>query len=149
MPRSPEAGGTVEKKAPSRRTSPALILAAVICVALLLAYLGNAAWNLIHSGQYDTSQFLAAATLPAPLLEQPLPQWVEYASAVVFLLIVILTATTLRAAISRRARRDRSAPYAVAETADIFIADKTRITARPAPTIAPRSVERSDALPDA
>lgn len=149
MPRSLEAGGKVEKKASSRRTSPALILAAVICVALLLAYLGNAAWNLIHIGQYDTSQFLAAATLPVPLIEQSLPQWVEYASAVVFLLIVILTVMTLRAVISRSAHRDRSAPYAVAETADIFIADKTRITARPAPIVSPKSVERSDALPDA
>ena len=149
MPRSPEANGKVEKKAPSRRMSPALILAAVLCVALLLAYLGNAAWNLIHIGQYDTSQFLAATTLPVPLVRQTLPLWVELASAAIFLLIVILTAMTLRAALSRRARRDKSAPYAVAETADIFIADKTRITARPAPIASPKPIERDGATTDA
>jgi TRAP-type C4-dicarboxylate transport system permease small subunit len=149
MPRSPEAGGKVEQKTPSRRTSPALILAAVICVALLLAYLGNAAWNLMRIGQYDVGQFLAAATIPFPLTGQSLPQWVELASAVVFLLIVILTVITLRAAISRRARRDKSAPYAVAETADIFVADKTRITARPAPIASPKPVARDGAATDA
>lgn len=149
MPRSPEANGKVENVSSSRRTSPALILAAIICVALLVAYLGNAAWNLIHLGQYDAQQFLAAVTVPFPLAQQAVPQWAELASAVVFVLLVALTTVTLRAAMSRRARRDKSAPYAVADTADIFIADTSRITARPAPVAAPTPVERSDALPDA
>ncbi len=142
-------GGKVEQKPSSRRTSPALILAAVVCVVLLIAYLGNAAWNLMHISHYDTSRFLAAATLPSPMTQQPLPQWIEYASAAVFLLIVILTVMSLRAAISRRARRDRSVPYAVAETADIFIADKTRITARPAPISPPKPVMRDSVATDA
>jgi len=142
-------GGKVEQKAPSRRTSPALILAAVVCVMLGLAYLANAAWNLIHISHYDTSRFLAAATLPFPMTQQPLPQWIEFASAAVFLLLVILATITLRAATSGSARRDKSTPYAVAETADIFIADKTRITARPAPIAPPKPVEHNDPQPGA
>lgn len=149
MPRSPEMGGKVQQKPASRRTSPALILAAVVCVVLLITYLGNAAWNLMHISHYDTSRFLAAATLPFPMTQQPLPQWIELASAAVFLLLVILAAVTLRAATSGSARRDKSTPYAVAETADIFIADKTRITARPAPIASPKPVERNDTMPDA
>ena len=150
MARSPEAGRKVATVAAARRASPALILAAIICVALVIAYLGNAAWNLMRLGQFDANQFLAAATLPFPIARQPMPVWVELVSVVVFLLLIILVAVTLRAAISQRARRDKSAPYAVAETADIFIADKTRITARPAPVAAhnpAKPAERNDAAP--
>ena len=149
MPRSPEAGGKVEQRVPSRRTSPALILAAIVCVVLLVAYLGNAAWNLMGLGQFDASQFLAAATLPFPFKRQAVPLWVEIASAAAFLALVILTATLLRAALSGRARRAKSASYAVAETADIFLADKSRITARPAPIASPQVATRDDTTPGA
>ena len=150
MARSPEAGGKAEQKSPSRGTPLALMLAALVCVVLLVSYLGNAAWNLMRLGQFDANQFLAAATLPFPIARQPMPVWVELVSVVVFLLLIILVAVILRAAISQRARRDKSAPYAVAETADIFIADKTRITARPAPVAAhnpAKPAERNDAAP--
>jgi hypothetical protein len=147
MARSPEAGRTVATAAVARRASPALILAAIICVALLLAYLGNAAWNLTRLGQFDASQFLAAATLPFPIARQPAPQWIEFVSAAVFLLLVALIAITLRAVITARSRRAKSSPYAVAETSDIFIADKTRISARPAPIASPKPIERDDMPP--
>ena len=153
MARSPEAGRKVATVAAARRASPALILAAIICVALVIAYLGNAAWNLTRLGQFDASQFLAAATLPFPIARQSAPQsapqWIEFVSAAVFLLLVALTALTLRAAIANRARRAKSNPYAVADTADIFIADKTRISARPAPIASPKPIERNDTAPDA
>ena len=149
MARSPEAGRKVATVAAARRASPALILAAIICVALVIAYLGNAAWNLTRLGQFDASQFLAAATLPFPIARQSAPQWIEFTSASVFLLLVALTALTLRAAIANRARRAKSNPYAVADTADIFIADKTRISARPAPIASPKPIERNDTAPDA
>ena len=149
MARSPEAGRKVATVAAARRASPALILAAIICVALVIAYLGNAAWNLTRLGQFDASQFLAAATLPFPIAPQSAPQWIEFVSAAVFLLLVALTALTLRAAIANRARRAKSNPYAVADTADIFIADKTRISARPAPIASPKPIERNDTAPDA
>ena len=149
MARTPEAGRKVATVAAARRASPALILAAIICVALVIAYLGNAAWNLTRLGQFDASQFLAAATLPFPIARQSAPQWIEFVSAAVFLLLVALTALTLRAAIANRARRAKSNPYAVADTADIFIADKTRISARPAPIASPKPIERNDTAPDA
>ena len=128
MPRFPDAG---EKETPARRTSPMLLFFAGICLALIVAYLGNAAWNLIHLSRYDASQLLAAATLPAPVVAQPLPRWSALASAAVFLLLLVLATTCLRAI--RRTRRRKPAPYAQAETADVFIADPTRNALRPPP----------------
>src|SRR5689334_7929097 len=94
MARSPEAGRKVATADAARRASPALIIAAVICAVLLIAYLGNAVWNLMRLGRFDASQFLAAATLPFPIARQSAPQWIEFASAAVFLLLVALTAIT-------------------------------------------------------
>lgn len=61
--------------------------------------------------------------------------WIELAAAAVALLLVLLIVLiilTVRATSRRRARR-QAGKYGIAETHDIFVADKTRITHRPAP----------------
>ncbi|HEY1390464.1 MAG TPA: hypothetical protein VGF38_18145 [Ktedonobacterales bacterium] len=64
-----------------------------------------------------------------------MPSWIELAAAAAVLLLVLLIVLillTLRATNRRRARR-QAGKYGIAETHDIFVADKTRITHRPAP----------------
>lgn len=66
-----------------------------------------------------------------------MPSWIELAAAaavllLVLLIVIVLIILTLRATNRRRARR-QAGKYGIAETHDIFVADKTRITHRPAP----------------
>lgn len=64
-----------------------------------------------------------------------MPSWIELAAAAAVLLLVLLIVLiilTLRATNRRRARRE-AGKYGIAETHDIFVADKTRITHRPVP----------------
>jgi hypothetical protein len=61
--------------------------------------------------------------------------WIELAAAAAVLLLVLLIVLiilTVRATSRRRARR-QAGKYGIAETHDIFVADKTRITHRPVP----------------
>ena len=64
-----------------------------------------------------------------------MPSWIELAAAgavLLLVLLIVLIILTLRATNRRRARR-QAGKFGIAETHDIFIADKTRITHRPAP----------------
>lgn len=65
-----------------------------------------------------------------------MPSWIELAAAaavlLLILLIVLVIILTVRATTRRRARR-KAPTFGIAETHDVFIADKTRITHRPAP----------------
>lgn len=64
-----------------------------------------------------------------------MPSWIELASAaavLLLILLIVLIILSLRAANRRRARR-QAGMYGIAETHDVFIADKTRISYRPAP----------------
>ncbi|HEY7339712.1 MAG TPA: hypothetical protein VH591_02425 [Ktedonobacterales bacterium] len=64
-----------------------------------------------------------------------MPSWIELAAAaavLLLILLIVLIILTLRAANRRRARR-QAGMFGIAETHDVFIADKTRITHRPAP----------------
>lgn len=64
-----------------------------------------------------------------------MPSWIELAAAVavvLLVLLIVLIILTLRATNRRRARR-QAGKYGIAETHDIFVADKTRITHRPVP----------------
>ena len=68
-----------------------------------------------------------------------MPSWIELASAaavLLLILLIVLIVLSLRAANRRRARR-QAGMYGIAETHDVFIADKTRITHRPAPLPGP------------
>ena len=61
--------------------------------------------------------------------------WIELAAAaavLLLILLIVLIILTLRATNRRRARR-QAGMFGIAETHDVFIADKTRITHRPAP----------------
>ena len=65
-----------------------------------------------------------------------MPSWIELAAAaavllLVLLIVIVLSILIVRATGRRRARR-QAGKYGIAETHDIFVADKTRITHRPA-----------------
>jgi hypothetical protein len=66
-----------------------------------------------------------------------MPSWIELAAAaavllLVLLIVIVLSILTVRATSRRRARR-QAGKYGIAETHDVFVADKTRITHRPVP----------------
>ena len=77
--------------------------------------------------------------------------WIELAAAaavllLVLLIVIVLSILIVRATGRRRARR-QAGKYGIAETHDIFVADKTHITHRTAPfsqaTKPPESPETS------
>jgi len=64
-----------------------------------------------------------------------MPSCIELAAAAAVLLLILLIVLIIlivRATKRRRARR-QAGMYGIAETHDVFVADKTRITHRPAP----------------
>ena len=88
--RSPEA----RKKIAPRR-SPVRVILAVLCAALILAYVASAVWNFLRPS--SAADILTAITLPAPLAAQPLPAWVPLVSVLVFLALVLLFLLTVLA----------------------------------------------------
>ena len=78
--------------------------------------------------------------------------WIELAAAaavlLLILLIVLVIILTVRATTRRRARR-KAPTFGIAETHDVFIADKTRITQRPAPLPEPTAKTPGSSEPPA
>jgi len=68
-----------------------------------------------------------------------MPSWIELAAAaavLLLILLIVLIILTLRGVNRRHARR-QAGMFGIAETHDVFIADKTRITHRPTPLPGP------------
>lgn len=128
----PTARNANEQGARVRRASYGQAILASVSGMLLLAYLGNAAWNLLHLHFYDGAHLLTAMTLPFPLVAHPLSIWVELASGALFLLLLVLTVSSLSAA-RRRLRHRNTTLFAEADQADIFIADTSRTAHRLSP----------------
>jgi hypothetical protein len=77
--------------------------------------------------------------------------WIELAAAaavLLLILLIVLIILTLRATNRRRARR-QAGMFGIAETHDVFIADKTRITHRPAPLPEPTAKTPDSSAPPA
>jgi len=83
LPVGAGSGLTTTVKA-SRRAPAALYNLALIGILLILGYMGNTAWNVIHLNDFDFTPLLAAATLPLPFKGQTVPRWIGVASAAVF-----------------------------------------------------------------
>jgi hypothetical protein len=64
-----------------------------------------------------------------------MPSRIELASAAAVLLLILLMLLSILAlrALSRRRARHKVSPFGIADTHDVFIADKTRNVPRPAP----------------